>query len=128
MSVLSDVFERCRSEDRAALIGYYPAGYPTLEGSIDAVRTMVEGGCDIVEVGIPYSDPMMDGPTIQAAADTAIEAGFRVADTFEVVRTVAAAGAAGVTGTPTLFFNGEQAETVSGAALGAKIDEIASAG
>ena len=54
---------------------------------------MVEGGCDIVEVGIPYSDPMMDGPTIQAAADTAIEAGFRVADTFEVVRAVAAAGA-----------------------------------
>ena len=93
MSVLSDVFERCRAENRAALIGYYPAGYPTLKGSIEAVRTMVEGGCDIIEVGIPYSDPMMDGPTIQAAADTALAAGFRVADTFEVVRAVADAGA-----------------------------------
>lgn len=93
MSVLSDVFERCRSEGRAALIGYYPAGYPTVEGSVEAVRTMVGYGCDIVEVGIPYSDPMMDGPTIQAAADTALEAGFRVRDTFEVVRAVADAGA-----------------------------------
>lgn len=93
MSVLSDVFERCRGEDRAALIGYYPAGFPTVEGSVEAVRTMVANGCDIIEVGIPYSDPMMDGPTIQAAADVALEAGFRVRDTFEVVRAVAEAGA-----------------------------------
>ena len=93
MSVLSDVFERCRSENRAALIGYYPAGYPTVEGSIEAVRTMVGSGCDVIEVGIPYSDPMMDGPTIQAAADVALEAGFRVRDTFDVVRAVAEAGA-----------------------------------
>lgn len=93
MSILSDVFERCGSENRAALIGYYPAGYPTLDGSIEAVRTLVENGCDVVEVGIPYSDPMMDGPTIQAAADVALEAGFRVRDTFAVVRAVAEAGA-----------------------------------
>src|SRR5699024_5549125 len=93
MSVLSDVFQRCRSEGRAALIGYYPAGYPTLEGSIEAVRTMIAGGCDVVEVGIPYSDPIMDGPTIQAAADTALAARFRVSDTCEVVRAVAEAGA-----------------------------------
>ena len=93
MSVLSNVFERCRAEGRAALIGYYPAGFPTLEGSIEAVRTMVARGCDVVEVGIPYSDPMMDGPTIQAAANTALDAGFRVRDTFEVVRAVAEAGA-----------------------------------
>ena len=93
MSVLSDVFEKCRAEGRAALIGYYPAGFPTLEGSVEAVRTMVANGCDVVEVGIPYSDPMMDGPTIQAAANTALEAGFRVADVFEVVRAVAEAGA-----------------------------------
>jgi tryptophan synthase alpha chain len=93
MSVLSEVFERCRSDNRAALIGYYPAGYPTVGGSVEAVRTMVANGCDIIEVGIPYSDPMMDGPTIQAAADVALEAGFRVRDTFEVVRAVAEAGA-----------------------------------
>lgn len=93
MSVLSDVFVRCRAEGRAALIGYYPAGFPTVAGSVEAVRTMVQSGCDIIEVGIPYSDPMMDGPTIQAAAGTALEAGFRVSDTFEVVRAVADAGA-----------------------------------
>lgn len=93
MSVLSEVFERCRAENRAALIGYYPAGYPTVEGSIEAVRTMVAGGCDVIEVGIPYSDPMMDGPTIQAAADVALEAGFRIRDTFDVIRAVAEAGA-----------------------------------
>ncbi|MFN3601671.1 MAG: tryptophan synthase subunit alpha [Dietzia sp.] len=93
MSVLSEVFERCRADNRAALIGYYPAGYPTVEGSIEAVQTMVAGGCDIIEVGIPYSDPMMDGPTIQAAADVALEAGFRIRDTFAVVRAVAEAGA-----------------------------------
>ena len=93
MSALSEVFTRCRAEGRAALIGYYPAGFPTLEGSLEAVRTMVAHGCDVIEVGIPYSDPMMDGPTIQAAAATALEAGFRVRDTFEVVRAVAEAGA-----------------------------------
>jgi len=93
MSALAEIFARCRAEGRAALIGYYPAGFPTLEGSLEAVRTMVAHGCDIVEVGIPYSDPMMDGPTIQAAADTALEAGFRVPQTFEVVRAVAEAGA-----------------------------------
>ena len=92
MSVLSEVFERCRAENRAALIGYYPAGYPTVEGSIEAVRTMVAHGCDVIEVGIPYSDPMMDGPTIQAAADVALEAGFRIRDTFAVIRAVAEAG------------------------------------
>lgn len=93
MSALSEVFTRCRAEGRAALIGYYPAGFPTVADSVEAVRTMVGHGCDVVEVGIPYSDPMMDGPTIQAAADTALRAGFRVRDTFEVVRAVAEAGA-----------------------------------
>src|SRR5918998_5795404 len=53
---------------------------------------MVEGGCDLLEVGIPYSDPVMDGPTIQAAADTALRAGFRLREVFSVVERVAAAG------------------------------------
>ena len=92
-SALAQAFARCRAEGRAALIGYFPAGYPTVEESIACVRAMVEAGCDVVEVGIPYSDPMMDGPTIQAAADEALRAGFRVADTFRVVRAVAEAGA-----------------------------------
>ncbi|MGH3443769.1 MAG: tryptophan synthase subunit alpha, partial [Nocardioidaceae bacterium] len=61
-------FEKARAEDRAALVGYLPAGFPDIEGSIDAMRAMVESGCDVIEVGLPYSDPVMDGPTIQAAA------------------------------------------------------------
>lgn len=92
MRTLADVFAACRAEGRAALIGYFPAGYPTVDESIEIVRTMVEAGCDIVEVGVPYSDPMMDGPTIQAAADTALRNGVHLSDTFAVVRAVAEAG------------------------------------
>ena len=92
MSRLAPVFERCRAEHRAALIGYLPAGYPTVEGSKDTLRTMVDSGCDIVEVGLPFSDPVMDGPTIQVAAERALSAGFRVRDLFGVVESVAAAG------------------------------------
>lgn len=89
---LSDVFAAARAESRAALIGYLPAGFPTVEGSKDYLRSMVESGCDLVEVGLPFSDPVMDGPTIQAAAEQALSAGFRVRDLFDVVSAVADAG------------------------------------
>ncbi len=92
MSRLAGVFEQCRAESRAALIGYLPAGYPTVEGSKDVLRTMVTSGCDLVEVGLPYSDPVMDGPTIQAASEQALRGGFRVRELFGVVEAVAAAG------------------------------------
>ncbi|OZF46276.1 tryptophan synthase subunit alpha [Rhodococcus sp. 14-2470-1a] len=91
-SRLADTFAQCRSENRAALVGYLPAGFPTVPKSIEVFETMVSAGCDIVEVGIPYSDPVMDGPTIQAAADTALRAGARVRDVFTVVEKVSAAG------------------------------------
>jgi tryptophan synthase alpha chain len=92
MSRTAPVFEQCRAENRAALIGYLPAGYPTVEGSKDTFRTMVDSGCDLIEVGLPFSDPVMDGPTIQVAAEQALSAGFRVRDLFGVVESVAAAG------------------------------------
>ncbi|NUT97084.1 MAG: tryptophan synthase subunit alpha [Saccharothrix sp.] len=92
MSGLSSVFQTCRDERRAALIGYLPAGFPTVEGSKDVLRTMVSSGCDLVEVGLPYSDPVMDGPTIQRASEEALRGGFRVRDLFGVVESVAAAG------------------------------------
>lgn len=92
MSQLAPVFDRCKAEGRAALIGYLPAGYPTVEGSKDTLRVMVESGCDVIEVGLPFSDPVMDGPTIQAAAEQALAAGFRVRDLFDVVAAVADAG------------------------------------
>jgi tryptophan synthase alpha chain len=88
-SPLSAVFATAREEHRAALIGYLPAGYPSVDGSVAALRAMVAGGVDIVEVGLPYSDPLMDGPVIQAAVDRALSAGTRVDDVFEVVRRVA---------------------------------------
>ena len=89
-------FATTRAEGRAALVGYLPAGFPTVEGSVEALRVMVEAGCDIIEVGLPYSDPVMDGPTIQAAAQQALEGGVRTADVLRTVEAVAA------TGTPTV--------------------------
>ena len=94
MQRLHEVFAAARADNRAALIGYLPAGYPSLEGSIAAVRTLVEAGCDAVEVGLPYSDPGMDGPTIQRAADAALAAGTTTPDVLRVARAVADAGAA----------------------------------
>ena len=92
MSV-STAFEKSRAENRAALVGYLPAGFPTVEGSVEAMRVMVDAGCDVIEVGLPYSDPVMDGPTIQAAAQQALEGGVRTTDVMRVVEDVAATGA-----------------------------------
>ncbi len=93
---LHNVFATCRDENRAALIGYLPAGYPTVEDSKKLIAAMREGsdtpGCDIVEVGLPFSDPVMDGPTIQAASQQALRAGFRLRDVFDVVSSVADSG------------------------------------
>ena len=84
---LDELFVRVRSENRAALIGYLPAGFPTQEGCIEALTAMVEGGVDAVEIGYPYSDPVMDGPVIQAAADTSLRNGTGAQ---EVMATLAA--------------------------------------
>lgn len=81
---------------RPVLVGYLPAGYPDVPGAIEAIEVMVDAGCDIIEIGLPYSDPVMDGPTIQAAVQQALERGFRTADVFRTVEAVAA------TGVPTL--------------------------
>ena len=66
MTRLDDVLAATRAEGRAALVGYLPAGYPSVAGAADAMAAMVRGGVDAVEIGLPYSDPLMDGPTIQA--------------------------------------------------------------
>ena len=95
-STLASVFARCKAEGRSALIGYLPVGYPTVEGSLESFRTMVEAGCDIIEVGVPYSDPVMDGPTIQEAAELALTNGVRVRDVFTAVKAITDAGGAAV--------------------------------
>ncbi|MEU1430947.1 tryptophan synthase subunit alpha [Nocardia sp. NPDC005746] len=91
-SRLANTFAACREENRAALIGYLPAGYPDVQGSIDVCKAMVESGCDIIEVGVAYSDPVMDGPTIQRAAEQALAGGVRVRDVFKVVEAISQAG------------------------------------
>ncbi len=96
MSSIGELFERTRAENRAALVGYLPAGFPDLKTSIAAIEAMVDGGVDLVEVGLPYSDPVMDGPVIQAAADRALAAGTRTSDVLTVVRD------ASTTGVPTV--------------------------
>lgn len=89
----ANAYATARSQDRAALVGYWPAGFPDVAGSIEAMKVMVDSGCDIVEIGLPYSDPVMDGPTIQAAAQQALDGGIRTADVLRVVEAVAATGA-----------------------------------
>ncbi|MBR7825164.1 tryptophan synthase subunit alpha [Actinospica sp. MGRD01-02] len=93
MSKLSAVLAAAKAENRAALIGYLPAGFPTVEGSIAACKAMIDGGVDIVEIGLPYSDPQMDGPVIQQAVQVALDAGVNTLDVLRVVEGVAATGA-----------------------------------
>ncbi|NDJ91766.1 tryptophan synthase subunit alpha [Mycolicibacter kumamotonensis] len=89
---LASMFAGCREEGRAALIGYLPTGYPDVPGSIAAMTTLVESGCDLIEVGVPYSDPGMDGPTIARATETALHGGVRVRDTLTAVEAIASSG------------------------------------
>jgi len=90
---VAQAFAAAKAEGRAVLVGYLPAGFPDVDGGIEAMRLMVENGCDVIEVGLPYSDPVMDGPTIQAAAQQSLEAGTRTADVLRTVEAVAATGA-----------------------------------
>lgn len=96
MTGVSDVLARTRHEGRAALIGYLPVGFPSVEGSIEAMVAMAAAGADIVEVGLPYTDPLMDGPVIQSAATRALESGVRVSDVFDAARAITDAGSAAV--------------------------------
>lgn len=92
MSRLAGMFDACRAEDRAALIGYLPTGFPDVPASISAMTALVESGCDLVEVGIAYSDPGMDGPTIAAATEVALRGGVRVRDSLTAVEAISNAG------------------------------------
>ncbi|MFI1099859.1 tryptophan synthase subunit alpha [Streptomyces melanogenes] len=97
VQLLSDTLAKAKAEDRAALIAYLPAGFPTVDGGIEAIKAVFDGGADVVEVGLPHSDPVLDGPVIQTADDIALKGGVKIAD---VLRTVREAHAA--TGKPVL--------------------------
>ena len=85
MSLISERFALAERENRALLIGYLTAGFPTLQRCKSAIAAMIEGGVDLIEVGFPYSDPVMDGPVIQRASELAIENGVGAREVFEVV-------------------------------------------
>lgn len=93
MSGVGAALAAARAQGRAALVGYLPVGFPDVETSVRAMQAVVRAGADVVEVGVPYSDPLMDGPVIQRAVDAALQAGVRTADTFAAVRGVVDAGA-----------------------------------
>lgn len=87
-SLTAEKIEQARTEGRTAFIGYLPAGYPTIHDSIEAAVELGNNGADIIEIGLPYSDPVMDGEVIQKATSQALQEGFRVADVFHIVKEV----------------------------------------
>lgn len=80
------MFEQAKKEERSALIAYLPAGFPSEQGCKDAIAVLAKAGVDAVEIGYPYSDPVMDGPTIQQAADISLKAGTSARDVFSTVK------------------------------------------
>lgn len=90
MSRVADAIDAARAEGRGAFVGYLPLGFPDLQTSIDAAVTLAENGVDILELGPPYSDPVMDGTVIQEATQTALAGGFRLRDVFTAIREITA--------------------------------------
>ncbi len=95
-TALDDLFVKTRSENRAALIAYIPAGFPSIDGCKKVIQAFVDGGVDAIEIGFPYSDPVMDGPTIQAAADRSLAQGTGAKEVFEALKVATDAGVAAV--------------------------------
>ncbi len=77
--------DAANTERAGAVVGYLPAGFPDLQTSVDAAVALAENGVDVIELGLPYSDPVMDGPVIQRAAEESLANGFRVAQVFDAV-------------------------------------------
>ena len=84
----AQVLRERKAAGKGSLVGYYPAGYPSVAASVEAAVAMCESGIDVLEIGVPYSDPVMDGPVIQAATLEALEGGFKLKDLFTVVRQI----------------------------------------
>ncbi|RPF40071.1 tryptophan synthase alpha chain [Streptomyces sp. Ag109_G2-6] len=86
LELLASTLAKAKSEDRAALVAYLPAGFPTVDGGIEAVKAVIAGGADVVEIGLPHSDPVLDGAVIQTADDIALRGGVKIADVMRTVR------------------------------------------
>lgn len=83
---ITRVFEKARAENRPVIIPYITAGYPRLDSTPDLVKALIEGGADLVELGIPFSDPIADGPTVQHSGHIALTNGFTPQYAFDTVR------------------------------------------
>ena len=88
---VTDAIRAANDDGRAALIIYLPAGYPDMAGSRECLEAAVEAGADLLEVGFPYSDPLMDGPTIQAAVQAALDHGYTPIDDLAMCAELTAA-------------------------------------
>ena len=86
MSRLDTTFQRLRRQGRKALIPYVTAGYPGVDITPALMHVLVEAGADIIELGVPFSDPSADGPTIQAASEYALRQGLGLLQVFDQVR------------------------------------------
>ncbi|GAA1321154.1 tryptophan synthase subunit alpha [Leucobacter albus] len=89
-SRVAAAIERAKRERKGALIGYLPVAFPDLDTSVEAAIAMARAGADVIEFGVPYSDPVMDGLVIQEATQTALKAGFKLPQLFEAIRRVTA--------------------------------------
>ncbi len=85
---ISDTFDRLRGQERKAFIPFITVGDPDLDTTVGIVRELVRANSDIVELGVPFSDPLADGPVIQRASERALRHGYRLADYFEAVRRI----------------------------------------
>jgi tryptophan synthase alpha chain len=94
MTTVTTAFGKAAAENRAALVGYLPAGFPDKQTAIGAALAMAEAGADVIEVGLPYSDPLMDGPVIADAVYRSLRGGTRIADVLDTVKAIADAGTA----------------------------------
>ncbi|WP_066519243.1 tryptophan synthase subunit alpha [Curtobacterium ammoniigenes] len=88
MSGVGAVIDRANAERNGAVIGYLPAGFPDLQTGVDAAVALAENGVDAIELGLPYSDPVMDGPVIQRATETSLAGGFRIPQVFDAVHAI----------------------------------------
>jgi tryptophan synthase alpha chain len=88
MSRVQQLLQENSHAGRGSLVGYFPAGYPSVDESVEALVAMCRNGVDVLEIGVPYSDPVMDGLVIQQATEKALANGFRLNNLFDVVARV----------------------------------------
>lgn len=122
MNRISRRFQECREAGRAALIPYITGGDPSLQQTVELMHGLVEGGADIIEIGVPFSDPMADGPVIQAACVRALQAGTTPQDLFAAVERFRCQDE----DTPVIFMG--YANTLEAAGYQAYVEQAAAAG